>query len=878
VLKRIPEQINVAEKISNEFNSFKNIILDAPTGCHAKGTEILMYDGTIKSVENIQINDKIMGPDNLPRQIFKLHRGEQTMYDVIPNKGESFIVNEDHILSLQKTGDNNKKVNISINEYLKTSKTFKNCYKLYRTPIDFPEKKLKIPPYILGIWIGDGRNQGPDISNTDTPILNAWKKYANKIGLKVTINKLSHHISKGRNGKIKNCLLDNLKYYNLINNKHIPLNYKINSKQNRLELLAGLLDTDGYLYNNCFEIITKYDTLAKDILFLTKSLGFCSTSSIKKIKLKNWNESRSYHRITISGNLDIIPNKVERKKATPRKQVKSVLRTGFRIKKLKKDEYFGFTIDRDHLYLTSDFIVHHNCGKSGIAYFTYEKLNKPKTIILMHQKILQDQYHKLFYGNDDLVVVKGKENYNCEMYSNTKVSEAPCQIFQESKNKIKCPKKNECEYFNHRIQMLSKSLVVTNYQLILSLIDVNALDFTWDLCIYDECHNIEEIFTNYRKVTITEEDTSWYKKAYDLYDDICLKYRQKNLLNIGLDLIYNFSRNNWKQNFIDFYENRKKIIDLLDTHFYLIASNSNIKNISNQDLLLFKFFSREKKLLGKYSMLLENRNKAKFIFEYNENNDYINYQLTPLTINTMFNSIADQISHKKLFMSSTVFNPLEYLSQLGIKDNHNFVSLPSKFPIKNRKVLMKPISYLNKNKINNMSNDLQKVIDSIIKICNFHGNQNESGVIFTSSYTLSFTLERLLKDKLPDFKILINKNAKERSYIINEFRSNPDKKRLLISPSFFEGVNFENDISRFQIITKAPFLSLSSQYVREKVKIDRKWYEMNALISIVQACGRSIRHKEDRAITYCLDGNICRLYRKYWKLLHKWFVESVKLI
>jgi len=197
-------------------------------------------------------------------------------------------------------------------------------------------------------------------------------------------------------------------------------------------------------------------------------------------------------------------------------------------------------------------------GKSGIAYFTYEQSNKPKTIILMHQKILQDQYYKLFSSIDDLVVIKGKDNYNCAMYDNTKVSEAPCQIFQDVKSKINCPKKSECQYFIHRIQMLSKPLIVTNYQLILSLIDIGALDITWDLCIYDECHNIEELFTNYRKVTISEDDAFWYKKIYQLYEEVCLKFNQKNLLDFGLDIIYDFSKENWKQQFIDFMKIEKR--------------------------------------------------------------------------------------------------------------------------------------------------------------------------------------------------------------------------------------------------------------------------------------------------------------------------------
>jgi P4 family phage/plasmid primase-like protien len=70
-------------------------------GCHAKGTEIRMYEGTTKRVEDIVVDDKLMGDDSTPRNVLSLKRGIGDMYVVNPIKGDSYIVNGDHILCLK---------------------------------------------------------------------------------------------------------------------------------------------------------------------------------------------------------------------------------------------------------------------------------------------------------------------------------------------------------------------------------------------------------------------------------------------------------------------------------------------------------------------------------------------------------------------------------------------------------------------------------------------------------------------------------------------------------------------------------------------------------------------------------------------------------
>src|ERR1700744_2494325 len=69
--------------------------------CFAKSTSILMYDGTIKLIENIEVGDLVMGDDSTPRKVLEIHSGIDELYSVNPTKGDPYIVNSQHVLCLK---------------------------------------------------------------------------------------------------------------------------------------------------------------------------------------------------------------------------------------------------------------------------------------------------------------------------------------------------------------------------------------------------------------------------------------------------------------------------------------------------------------------------------------------------------------------------------------------------------------------------------------------------------------------------------------------------------------------------------------------------------------------------------------------------------
>jgi len=350
-----------------------SFIFLGPTGvgkCHGKGTKILMFDGSIKNVEDVLPGDLLMGDDSTPRTVISLARGKDKMYRINPlNGGDSFVCNNPHILSLKKTGSY-ETVNIPLNEYLEKSKWFKHIHKLWRTNVEFPSKMVKIDPYFMGLWLGDGNSHNCGITTADSEVVDYIYKIARDWNLNVRVDELENNKSNTYvlTGNIKgeyhnNNLMTTFREYNLMkkykekditNSKFIPDDYLYNDSSVRKAVLAGLIDSDGYHHHNCYLISTKYDKLADQILFLSRSLGYRASKTPKIVN------GDIYYSINICGDLSDLNIILSKKQSTARKQKKNVMLTGFDVEYIGVDDYYGFEIDGNHLYLLGDFTVTHN--------------------------------------------------------------------------------------------------------------------------------------------------------------------------------------------------------------------------------------------------------------------------------------------------------------------------------------------------------------------------------------------------------------------------------------------------------------------------------------------------------------------------------------
>lgn len=193
-----PRQREFVTRCVEALKTHGNTLGVAPTGCHAPGTPILFHDGSLKPVEKIKVDDLLMGPDSKPRRVLALHQGIDEMFEIRPLKGQPFVVNLGHILTLARTNEGNHKrgcnrtgeiVDIALWEYLGASANYRHLHKLMRVSVDFPERpQPPIDPYLLGVLLGDGgMKNGVNITTPDSEIAEVIDALAPEYGVRVRV-------------------------------------------------------------------------------------------------------------------------------------------------------------------------------------------------------------------------------------------------------------------------------------------------------------------------------------------------------------------------------------------------------------------------------------------------------------------------------------------------------------------------------------------------------------------------------------------------------------------------------------------------------------------------------------------------------------------
>lgn len=399
-------------------------------GCFAENTEILCWDGTIKLSQNIQIGDELIGDDGNIRRVLNTVSGIDELYEVTQNKGINYVVNSKHKMVFKYCSDKNilwkdrqqrwkvlwfdrntkkqktkdfkvaeygtkenafkeseqfrdtlsftDEIELSIEEYNKIDEnTRKNLYGYKSSGINYSQQIVDLDPYILGLWLGDGIHTTTEFATNDKEILDyleEWCSLNNGKLSSVTNNKYKYRISQNvceDNSRRENPLSTLLKKYNLIGNKHIPKEYLINSRDIRLKLLAGIIDTDGSVANDGKRvvIIQTRENLSKQIIFLARSLGFIVNYSIrtrKNCSIFNLQpkDYKDQYLINISGDaLNELPTKIERKKCINSTPNKDYMRTSLSIKSIGSGKYYGWEIDSNHRFILTDFTVVRNCDQ-----------------------------------------------------------------------------------------------------------------------------------------------------------------------------------------------------------------------------------------------------------------------------------------------------------------------------------------------------------------------------------------------------------------------------------------------------------------------------------------------------------------------------------
>jgi hypothetical protein len=331
-----------------------------------------------KKMGSVGINDKILGPDGHEHKVLAIYpQGKRDVYQVKFNDGTSTECTEDHLWEVNTTQRRWRKQP----GLVLPLKVIKEKPSKWFIPVTKPVAGLKlskdaIHPYVLGVLLGDGCLTQVDtlrFAANEEFIVNKVKmlvpatvevrQYASARPCEYNIVK-RHGMGVGyHNTKVD--LTVKLDKLGLIGTnsgtKFIPDIYKYASIEDRLNLLQGLMDTDGYItqFTSHCVYTTKSTTLASDVKYLIQSLG--GIAKLKPILKKYKGEKRLYYAVTCVLPIGVTPVSLPRKVARytrckyfPVRKIVSVSLVGQKpCQCIKLDSLEG-------LYLTNDCIVTHN--------------------------------------------------------------------------------------------------------------------------------------------------------------------------------------------------------------------------------------------------------------------------------------------------------------------------------------------------------------------------------------------------------------------------------------------------------------------------------------------------------------------------------------
>ena len=354
---------------------------------------------------DIRVGDKVFTPKNTVANVVDVYPQNELKecYEVVLSDGRSVVADEEQLFNVKinhlgRDSNYGKFKNVPLSEIIEEFNSQKNqliaegkwdvpnsrrTHIYFDVPdaVEYEHKDVSIDPYFLGLLIGDGGiTEGIGFSNNDQNTLDWVRNHLNEnyegyalkyiSGVDYRITRENYNPKGKTLEENRNILKVKLVELGLSgknsHTKFIPESYKFNDIETRMELLRGLMDTDGYVTRGG---TSSYSTvslqLALDVVELVRSLGGVAKLVEKNVKYKESYRKCFDVRITLPFKMgSIVKNnslKVERynKRLEGKEFFKKL--TVADIKPVGLRETICFRIDDpDHLFLTSDYMIVHN--------------------------------------------------------------------------------------------------------------------------------------------------------------------------------------------------------------------------------------------------------------------------------------------------------------------------------------------------------------------------------------------------------------------------------------------------------------------------------------------------------------------------------------
>tara|TARA_Y100001938_G_C8096454_1_gene438475 strand:- start:1674 stop:3287 length:1614 start_codon:yes stop_codon:yes gene_type:complete len=466
-------------------------------------------------------------------------------------------------------------------------------------------------------------------------------------------------------------------------------------------------------------------------------------------------------------------------------------------------------------------------------------------IFVTTQKILQDQYEKDF-SKIGMSSVKSSSNYKCNYKKFKTCAEGQSDLQTVEKGSKQWNVCNfNCTYRKAKQAFLDANLSVTNFPYLMTEANYNGKIKPRQLLIIDEAHNVVSELSRFIEVSVSEK---FIKSQLKLEFPSVQTHHQAFI---------------WIRDV--YYPKLKSHCDHVKK---MLEKYQGLKNKVDQ----FTSLSRQLKLTDshfkKIEQFLEVHEKDNWVFEI-ESSSYRGMKkimFKPIDVAKYAEQYLLRLGHKVLFMSATLLSHEKFSQTLGIRSEEvEGKSLPSPFPVENKPILHVPMGKMTAKEIDKT---IPVLCSAIEKILDQHSE--EKGIIHTHSYKIANEIKKRVKSNR-----LLFSSASDRDDVLKKHKKSKNP-TVLVSPSMTEGVDLHGDTSRFQVLCKVPYPYLGDKIVKKRMNKWKWWYSFQTAKCVIQSIGRSIRSKDDKAVTYILDSDWERFYKFNNGLFPKDFKDSIR--
>ena len=439
-----------------------------------------------------------------------------------------------------------------------------------------------------------------------------------------------------------------------------------------------------------------------------------------------------------------------------------------------------------------------------------------------------------------------------------------------------CPVRNKCPYYKDRDRAMISQNAVSTFDYFMYGIysalkrsesngdeqqyDGNDETTTWqirDVLTIDEAHSLPNKLVDFFTITVSERTLPGFPR------DLLLKKIEEIKRNLKPGENFSVKVSD------EFGVMLTEYMNLQDQEMAYLKnladeSDENVEvDYQGKRMPLDDAIRKHKKFLYRLKFVRSSvDSKVEFVYHSDDTGIY----LKPYSAKAYMEILWGMFDHI-LLSSATFFDVETYLADLGLeKYSWKLIDVPSSFDSVNGPIMTASSLYLNRK---NFDTTTPKVVEKVDEILNQH--PNERGIVhcFSGAYRSAIMKSSQNKERI------MTHDSFNRSEVLKNFTSSTEGNKVLVSVNMGEGVDLKDDLARFQIIVKAPFLPMGDPWIALHKERSERWYKAQTIIELMQMAGRVVRSKEDYGVTYIIDRNAWNLLEQNKKLLPSWFVQRM---